>query len=78
MKFKYVGDLPIKDVDLVLGGVFKANQRIIKGTIFEVPDANKALIAKVKLNGVYEEVVETKKSSFTKKKDKKEDVKEDE
>lgn len=60
MKFKYTGDLPIKDVDLVLGGVFKPNQSITKGTIFEVPDNDNLLIQRVKLNGHYEEVVQPK------------------
>lgn len=81
MKFKYIGALPLKDVDLVRGGVFKPNQSIYNGTVFEVPDANTALIAKVKLNGVYEEYIEPKKPRFAKKikkEEKEEDVKEDE
>ena len=53
MKFIYNGDLPLKDVDLVLGGVFKPDEIIVKGTIFEVPDDNKKLIQRVKLSGVY-------------------------
>lgn len=53
MKFIYNGDLPLKDVDLVLGGVFKPNEIIVKGTIFEVPDDNKKLLQRVKLSGVY-------------------------
>ena len=56
MKFKYIGDLPIKDVDLVLAGIFKPNQSIIKGTVFEVPDNDSLLIQRVKLNGNYQEM----------------------
>ena len=75
MKFKYTGDLPIKDVDLVLGGVFKPNQSIIKGTEFEVPDDNALLIQRVKLNGHYEVVP---KKVYKPKKFKKENKKEKE
>lgn len=80
MKFKYIGELPIKDVDLVLAGIFQPNQSLYKGTIFEVPDDNFMLIERIKLGGVYEEYTEPKKSIFKKKskKDEKEDVKEDE
>ena len=56
MKFKYIGDLPVKDVDLVVGGVFKSSQVILKGTVFEVPDDNPLLIQRIKLNGNYEEL----------------------
>lgn len=66
MKFRYTGDLPIKDVDLVLGGVFKPNQSITKGTEFEVPDNNALLIQRVKLNGFYEVVPESKPKKFKK------------
>ena len=76
MKFKYTGDLPIKDIDLVLGKVFKPNQVIYKGTIFEVPDNDTKLLQKVKLNGVYEKVETPKKIVKPKKEDKK-DVKEE-
>ena len=54
MKFKYTGELPIKDVDLVLAGIFKPNQSITKGTVFEVPDNDTLLIQRVRLNGSYE------------------------
>ena len=79
MKFKYTGDLPIKDVDLVLGGVFKPNQSITKGTIFEVPDNDALLIQRVKLNGNYEVYTEPKKVNKPKKikKEKKEEAKEE-
>ena len=80
MKFKYIGNMPIKDVDLVLAGVFKPNQVITKGAVFEVPDNDTILIQRVKLNGVYEEVVMPKKvikpkklKKETKEKEKKEE-----
>lgn len=73
MKFKYIGDLPIKDIDLVLAGIFKPNQSIRKGTVFEVPDSNKLLIDRVKINGAYVEYVEPKKQYKPKKYTKKEE-----
>ena len=78
MKFRYTGDLPIKDVDLVIAGVFKPNQSITNGTIFEVPDNDTVLIQRVKLNGFYEEVTVAKKTEKPKKykKEKKEEKEE--
>ncbi len=78
MKFKYTGDLPIKDVDLVLGGVFKSTDVIVKGTVFEVPDDNSLLIRRTKLNGNYEEMptfksIGKQKKNKTEKKEKKEE-----
>lgn len=67
MKFKYTGTAPIKDVDLVLAGLFKPNQVITPGTVFEVSDNDTLLIQRVKLNGVYEEVVMPKKVGRPKK-----------
>lgn len=61
MKFKYIGQLPIKDGDLVLAKVFKANESIKKGTVFEIPDDNALLIQRVKMSGIYEEYTEPKK-----------------
>ena len=78
MKFKYTGDLPIKDVDLVLAGIFKPNQSITKGTVFEVPNNDTLLIQRVRLNGHYEVVQETRTPRKYKKKNKKEDKKEEE
>lgn len=78
MKFKYTGQLPIKDVDLVLGGVFKPTDVIVKGTVFEVPDDNKILIQRVKLGGCYEPYVEPKKKFNKPKKNLKEDKEEEE
>ena len=80
MKFKYIGDLPIKDVDLVLGGIFTPQQSIVKGTVFEVPDNDTLLIQRVKLNGNYEElpkkVVKPKKFKKEKKVEKEKDKEE--
>ena len=75
MRFEYIGDLPIKDVDLVLSGIFTPNQSIIKGTEFEVPDDDILLIQRVKLNGIYKELpkaVKPKKTSKKKKEEKEE------
>lgn len=77
MKFIYHG-LPIKDVDLVLAGVFKPDETIYDGTVFEVPDKDKHIIQMVKLSGIYEEYVEPKKKSKPKfKKEKEEEIEEE-
>ena len=75
MKFKYVGHAPIKDVDLVLAGIFNPNQAITPGTIFEIPDNNQNLIRLVKMMGVYEEYFEPikRKVGRPKKEEKKEE-----
>ena len=75
MKFKYVGQLPIKDGDLVLAKVFKPRDVITNGTVFEVSDEDALLIQRVKLNGYYEEYSEPKKVIKPKKEDKKEEEK---
>ena len=75
MKFKYTGHAPIKDVDLVLAGIFKPNQAITPGTVFEIPDSKKDLIKRIKIMGVYEPYFETKKKIG---RPKKEEVKEEE
>lgn len=72
MKFIYTGQLPIKDVDLTLAGIFSPDQSIYNGMIFEVPDDNQVLLQKVKLAGVYEVYVEPKKKGKKKKADVKE------
>ena len=78
MKFKYVGHAPIKDVDLVLAGIFKPNQAIVPNAIFEIPDNNHNLIRLVKMMGVYEEYIEPKrKVGRPKKEEKKEEDKEE-
>lgn len=74
MKIIYTGQLPIKNAELALAGIFKPNQIIYNGTIFEIPDENKELIEKILLGGNYEEYVEPKKVSRPKKeKENKED-----
>lgn len=78
MKFKYVGHAPIKDVDLVLAGIFKPNQAIVPGAIFEIPNDNPNLIRLIKMMGVYEEYIEPKrKVGRPKKEEKKEEDKEE-
>lgn len=76
MKFRYTGDLPVKDVDLVIGGVFKPQDVITKGRVFEIPDDNIALIQRVKISGDYEELPTPKVGRP--KKDKKEEKEEEE
>lgn len=72
MKFRYVGHAPIKDVDLVLAGIFKPNQVIVPGAIFEIPNDNHNLIRLVKMMGVYEEYIEPKRKVGRPKKEKEE------
>lgn len=72
MKFRYVGHAPIKDVDLVLAGIFKPNQAIVPGAIFEIPNNNHNLIRLVKMMGVYEEYIEPKRKVGRPKKEKEE------
>ena len=71
MKFIYHG-LPAKNVDLVWAGIFKPEDIMVEGTVFEVPDDNVQLINRVKVNGCFEEYVEPKISKPKKTKDKKE------
>ena len=72
MKFIYTGDLPIKDIDLVLAGIFKPDESIHKGTVFEVSDDNLLLIQRVSVSGCYEEYTKPKKTvGESKKKNKK-------
>ena len=61
MKFKYIGQLPIKSADLVLAKIFKTTDIITNGTVFEVPDDDTILIQRIKCTGYYEEYSEPKK-----------------
>lgn len=70
MKFIYTGQTPIKDVDLVLAGIFKPTERITKGRVFEVPDSNPLLCQRVKVQGIYEVYVEPKRKVGRPKKEK--------
>lgn len=72
MKFKYIGDLPVKNADLVLAGVFKPNEAICKGATFEIPDENVELIQRMKISGNYTEYYEPKKIGRPKKEEKEE------
>ena len=78
MKFKYIGELPVKNADLVLAGIFKPIDIIRKGAIFEVPDENVELIQRLRLSGNYIEYTKLapKKVSKSKKEKKKEDKEE--
>lgn len=71
MKFKYIGDLPIKSMDLTRAGIFPPREVIYTGTIFEIPDSNKILIKKIMLDGAFEEYIEPKRKII--KKDKEEE-----
>lgn len=74
MKIIYTGQLPIKNAELALAGIFKPNHIIYSGEIFEIPDENVELIQKVLLGGNYEEYVAPKKANKPKKeKENKED-----
>lgn len=78
MKFKYTGQLPIKSADLVRAKVFKPNEVIYNGTVFEIPDDNQILIKRVLCTGYYEEYKEPKKVGRPKKEfNKKEEDKEE-
>ncbi len=69
MKFIYHGQ-PVKNVDLVWAGIFEPSDIIVDGTVFEIPDDNKALIERVQVNGCFEEYVEPKKATKPKSKKK--------
>ena len=77
MKFKYIGQLPVKDGDLVLAKIFKPTDIIKKGTVFEVPEDDALLIQRIQCNGNFAEYVEPKKVGRPKK-DKKEEKEEEE
>lgn len=67
MKFIYKGHAPIKDVDLTIAGIFKPEDVIVNGTVFEIPDENKLLIQRVEVQGIYELYSESKKVKIPKK-----------
>lgn len=73
MKFKYIGQLPIKDADLVVAGIFKPRDVIKEGTVFEVPNNDTLLIQRVKTTGYYVEYKEPVKPVKPKKEQKKEE-----
>ena len=75
MKFKYIGQSGIKDLDLVVFKIKKPDEIICNGDIIEIPDAEKELINRIQVNGNYEVYNEPKK--FVKPKKDKEDKKED-
>lgn len=77
MKFKYIGQLPMKSADLVLAKIFKPTDVITKGTVFEVQDDDTLLIQRLKCTGNYEEYTEPKKIGRPKKYKKEEKKEED-
>ncbi len=77
MKFKYTGQLPIKDADLVLAGIFTPQEVIKTGDVFEVPDNDTLLIQRLQATGCYEEYKEPVKIAKPEKEDKKDNKKEE-
>ena len=71
MKFKWIGSSGIKDIDLVNHGILTPDVELRKGMIIDIPDTEKELIQRVKINGNYEVVLE----KVTKKTDKKKEEK---
>lgn len=77
MKFKYLGQSRVKDLDLVLAKILKPTDVLINGMIITVPDSEKELIRRMEINGNYEVYNEPKKFKKPIKKDKEETKKED-
>ena len=78
MKFKYVGQSGVKDLDLVVFKIKKATAIINNGDIIEIPDSEKELINRIQVNGNYEVYEEPKKVVTPKKESKpKKDKKEE-
>lgn len=72
MKFKYIGQSGVKDLDLVVFKVKTADEIICNGDIIEIPDDETELINRIQFNGNYEVYNEPKKV-IRPKKDKKEE-----
>lgn len=73
MKFKWIGDSRVKDLDLVLHGIMAPDEELMKNKIIEVPDSEKVLINRLKINGNYEvqkNIIKPKKSKKEKKEEK--------
>lgn len=75
MKFKWIGGNGYKDIDLVLHKIMKPTDQLYKGKIINIPNSNKELIERIKINGNYEVYNEPKK--FVKPKKDKEEEKEE-
>lgn len=56
MDFKYIGGNGFKDIDLVIYGIMEKNDELVNGMIFTVPDEQKSLIKRLKVNGNYVQV----------------------
>ena len=75
MKFKYIGSSGQKDMDLGLYGLKKPTEILLKDEIIDVPDSEKDLINRLKINGNYELYLESKKFNKPKKEEKEEKTK---
>ncbi|MBQ8016468.1 MAG: hypothetical protein IJ258_00020 [Methanobrevibacter sp.] len=70
MKFKYIGQSRVKDLDLVLAKIMKPTDVLINGMIITVPDSETQLIKRLEINGNFEVYNEPKKFKKPFKKDK--------
>ncbi|MBO6273024.1 hypothetical protein J6O48_09650 [bacterium] len=61
MKFKYIGQSRVKDLDLVLAKIMKPTDVLINGMIITVPDSETQLIKRLEINGNFEVYNEPKK-----------------
>ncbi len=75
MKFKYIGQSRVKDLDLVLAKIMKPTDVLINGMIISIPDSEAQLIKRLEINGNYQVYNEPKK--FKRQKEDKETKKED-
>lgn len=56
MDFKYTGENGFKDIDLVIYGIMDKDDELVNGMIFTVPNEQKSLINRLKVNGNYVQV----------------------
>lgn len=61
MKFKYLGQSGVKDLDLVLAKIMKPNDILINGRIITIPDSDTQLIKRLQINGNFEVYNEPKR-----------------
>jgi len=62
MKIKYIGNRPVKNLDLVFFQILEPTDEIYPGEIIEIPDDKTDLINRMKVNGNYEVYNEPKKT----------------
>lgn len=74
VKFKYIGQKGVKDLDLVVHGVLQATDVLIPNTIVDVPD-DSPLVQRLEINGNYVKIIERSKPKIkkVKKQDKEEE-----